>query len=92
MVWLSAVQQAQQMTDVGLHPSVLFTFGVGRMLAQHLLDRRCGVLVGRQLILHLHGVLGQLAYLPLTFPPQHFAHTAQQGGHDTVKEVMPTHI
>ena len=62
------------------------------MLAQHLLDGRHGVVIGRQFVLVLRFVDGQAAYLVLALAAQRLAYRAEHGRHDAVEEVVAAHI
>lgn len=62
------------------------------MFAQHLLDGRRGVLIGRELVLHLHVVFGQLAYFALALAAQRLAHAAEHGRNYAVVQIVPAHI
>ena len=50
------------------------------------------MLIGRQFILHLNGMLGQVAYLPFAVAPQCFANARKHRRNDAVKEVVAAHI
>ena len=69
IVRLFLAKPRHELADVALHLLVLRAVGVGRVLAHHLYKVAHGVLVGRQLVLHLHAVLRQFPYLAFALSP-----------------------
>ena len=65
----------QEGADVVLYAPVERGFGIGGMLAEHVADGSRRVLVGRQFVLHLQGMLGQAVNLALTLAPQPVSYT-----------------
>lgn len=85
-------QTVDEAFDVGLYPFIRLRLTIPRVLPEHLLNGGHGMLIGRQFILHLNGMLGQVAYLPFAVAPQCFANARKHRRNDTIEEVVAAHI